>query len=163
MRPVYEQLTLNTDLLPNCIADLSEEDWARRPTDSTNSIAFLAAHLADARYFLAGLIGAPKDNPLTAFENVNSIDKIEGPLPSIEELLGIWKEISTHLAGSLEKMKGDELGPESEIPFPINDRTVRGCVTFLLHHDTYHIGQIAILRKQFGYPAMKYDRPGSDS
>ena len=109
IRPLHEQLTLNTDLLLNCIADLSEDDWVRRPTDHTNSIAFLAAHLA----------------------------------------------------GSLEKVKGENLEAESEVPFPVGDRTVLGNVIFLLHHDTYHIGQIAILRKQFGYPAMKYGRSGS--
>jgi uncharacterized damage-inducible protein DinB len=30
-------------------------------------------------------------------------------------------------------------------------------VTFLVQHESYHLGQIALLRRYAGLPAMKYD------
>jgi uncharacterized damage-inducible protein DinB len=31
-----------------------------------------------------------------------------------------------------------------------------GALTFLVQHDSYHIGQLALLRKHAGLPAMRY-------
>ena len=36
------------------------------------------------------------------------------------------------------------------------DRTRLGALTFLVQHDSYHIGQLALLRKPAGLPAMSY-------
>jgi uncharacterized damage-inducible protein DinB len=33
-----------------------------------------------------------------------------------------------------------------------------GLIAFLVQHDSYHLGQIAFLRKQLGKPAMSYAR-----
>ena len=46
--------------------------------------------------------------------------------------------------------------------FPIADPTLRGALDFLLHHEAYHIGQMAFLRRCFGLPAMSYP-PRADS
>ena len=156
--PLHEQLTLNTDLLRNCLAGLSEEDATRRPTNDTNNIAFLATHLADARYFLSGYVGCPAENPLSMFEGVNSIDELKGPLPPLSEIERIWGEVSAHLAAALEGLDAARIAEPSEIPFPVRDGSVLGGIAFLIHHDTYHVGQIALIRRQLGYPAMTYDR-----
>jgi uncharacterized damage-inducible protein DinB len=29
-------------------------------------------------------------------------------------------------------------------------------VAFLIQHESYHVGQMALIRKHYGYPAMKY-------
>jgi uncharacterized damage-inducible protein DinB len=36
-----------------------------------------------------------------------------------------------------------------------------GLVAFLVQHDSYHLGQVAFLRRQLGHPAMSYAVPGS--
>ncbi|HEX9723580.1 MAG TPA: hypothetical protein VGC53_04790 [Vicinamibacteria bacterium] len=42
-------------------------------------------------------------------------------------------------------------------PFPIEDgKSLLGCITFLLEHEAFHIGQIALLRRYLGLGAMKY-------
>ena len=99
VRPLHEQLTLNTDLLLNCLDGLSGADAVRRPENDTNSIAFLAAHLADTRHFLAGYLGSPAENPLTMFKDVNSQDELKGDLPPLSEIGSIWRDISAHVAG----------------------------------------------------------------
>jgi uncharacterized damage-inducible protein DinB len=33
---------------------------------------------------------------------------------------------------------------------------VLGVLTFLAQHDSYHVGQLSLLRRQLGLPAMKY-------
>jgi uncharacterized damage-inducible protein DinB len=36
------------------------------------------------------------------------------------------------------------------------DQTVLSALTFLVQHDSYHVGQLALLRKYVGLPAMRY-------
>jgi hypothetical protein len=42
------------------------------------------------------------------------------------------------------------------VRFPIGDATVLGLIAFMVQHDSYHIGQLALLRKHYGLPAMRY-------
>ncbi|MGB7490782.1 MAG: hypothetical protein WBN62_10660 [Thermoanaerobaculia bacterium] len=38
--------------------------------------------------------------------------------------------------------------------FPFEDPSMAGGIGFLLHHEAYHIGQLALLRKFHRLPAM---------
>jgi len=40
--------------------------------------------------------------------------------------------------------------------FPVADPTRLGTLAFLAQHDTYHIGQLALLRRFVGLKAMSY-------
>jgi uncharacterized damage-inducible protein DinB len=42
--------------------------------------------------------------------------------------------------------------------FPVPDPTPLGMLAFLAQHDSYHVGQVAFLRRQLGKPAMSYAR-----
>jgi uncharacterized damage-inducible protein DinB len=39
---------------------------------------------------------------------------------------------------------------------PGADGTVLGALAFLAQHESYHVGQVALLRRQLGLPAMSY-------
>ena len=39
---------------------------------------------------------------------------------------------------------------------PVDDKSNMGLLIFMMQHESYHIGQLAILRKQAGLPAMSY-------
>jgi uncharacterized damage-inducible protein DinB len=41
--------------------------------------------------------------------------------------------------------------------FPMPNATVLGVLTFLVQHESYHIGQLALFRKCAGLPAMSYE------
>jgi uncharacterized damage-inducible protein DinB len=49
-----------------------------------------------------------------------------------------------------------ELDAEAPYQFPISDPSVLGMTAFLVQHESYHIGQMAFLRKQLGLEAMAY-------
>jgi hypothetical protein len=50
----------------------------------------------------------------------------------------------------------DEWDAAVDARFPGVDRTRLGALTFLTQHDSYHIGQLALLRKHAGLAAMSY-------
>jgi uncharacterized damage-inducible protein DinB len=64
--------------------------------------------------------------------------------------------VSTAIDERLEALTAEELAAPSERGFPGVERTRLGVLTFLVQHDAYHIGQLALLRKAAGLPAMSY-------
>jgi uncharacterized damage-inducible protein DinB len=40
----------------------------------------------------------------------------------------------------------------------VSDPSRLGMIAFLTQHDSYHLGQLAFLRRQLGRPAMAYAR-----
>ena len=39
---------------------------------------------------------------------------------------------------------------------PLEDSSVLGLFGFMVQHDSYHLGQLSLLRKYAGLPAMSY-------
>jgi hypothetical protein len=156
LAPLSDLYRLNTRLVLNCLDGLSDVDATRRLTPATNNIAFLAVHLTDVRYFLAKLLGRKLENPLAErFGEVKSIEEVTS-FPSVEELRGLWTGISTQLMECLKKARPEMLKAKAPHRFPVSDSSVLGAVAFLAQRESYHLGQIAFLRKAVGQPAMAY-------
>jgi hypothetical protein len=156
--PVVEIYRLNTDLLMNCLSGVSGADGTRRVLLGTNSMAFLTAHVIDARYFALTLIGCSIPNPLTdVLGSIQSIEEVQ-QMPGLDELRGFWIDVSKHLDGRLETVSAELLQAASPQEFPVSDRSVLGALAFLAQHESYHLGQLAFIRKGLGYPAMAYAR-----
>lgn len=156
--PLHGILELNTDLLLNCLDGLSDEEALRRLPGGGNSIAFLAAHLTDSRHYLAQRLGHPLANPLSRFlAEASSIEDIV-EWPSLEEQREWWLGISRHLGDVLAARTDEDLRRTDVHRFPMSDSTELTLISFLSQHDSYHLGQIAFLRRQLGKPAMAYTR-----
>ena len=151
-------LQLNSDLLLNCLDGLSEETLQKRLNDCGNSIAFLVAHMIDARHFIASMLACAAPNPIgDSLANVKSIDDCSA-LPPLSRLVSEWNFICSHLD---QVFRGDmkvDLGSASPHSFPISDTSILGGIAFLVQHDSFHLGQIAFLRRQCGQEPMLYSK-----
>lgn len=157
VQPFYELLRLNTKLLANCLDGLDDEAARRRIDDRTNNIAFITCHLVDARYYLATYLGVQAVNPLKeVLEGLKSIEDFT-EFPLIREVLAAWEDVSGLLAERLQQLKPADLQAKSSQKFPIDDDTVLGGIAFLIQHDSYHLGQLGLLRKSLGLQAMSYE------
>jgi uncharacterized damage-inducible protein DinB len=154
--PLAEILRLNTKLFRNCLDGLSEEQANLRPSGSTNSAAFVAAHLADARFYLLRILGAEQPNPLAPYlKDARSLDDL-ARCPSLAETQSAWTTAAHALRDRLEAMTAAEVDAPLKTQFPVPGQTVLAVLTFLVQHDSYHIGQLSLLRKYAGLPAMQY-------
>ena len=146
----------NTRLLLNCLDGVSREHALERPNERTNSLLFIACHLVDARHFLAGYLGLSVPNPLdSTLGEVSSIEEVR-ELPDLDEVRRCWKSIGQVLDECFATLGEDDLNAPSPQHFPVDQPTVFAGIGFLLEHESYHIGQLALIRKFLGYPAMRY-------
>jgi uncharacterized damage-inducible protein DinB len=150
-----EVLRLNTKLFRNCLDGLTDEQAAVRPSPGTNSAAFIAAHLADSRYMILKVIGDARPSPLGSYlKGAKGIDDVK-QCPPLAETLAAWTAASHAIRDRLAALTADELDASLTTRLPAV-QTVLGVLAFLVQHDSYHIGQLSLLRKYVGLPAMAY-------
>ena len=150
--------SLNADLLLNTLEGVGAEQASTSLVAGGNTIAFLVAHLVDSRHFLAGLLGSPIPNPIAqSLSGARSLAEVRG-LPELPALRAAWVSVSRHLEQTLERCERVQLDAACTARFPGGDGTLDGAIGFLLQHDSYHLGQIALLRRQLGLAGMSYDR-----
>lgn len=154
--PLAGILRLNNRLFGNCLVGLTDGQCHERPSDSTNSAAFVAAHLAEARFWGLKILGAERANPLEKkLGQWKGIDEIT-EWPTLDEIKAAWAEASAALDQRMAAIAPAELDKASGSQMPLEDSSVLGLFAFMVQHDSYHLGQLSLLRKHAGMPAMSY-------
>lgn len=152
---------LNRRLFLSCLDGLTDAQLSARLSESTSSVLFLASHLLDARAYLVTLAGGTLSHPLV--EQLRSVTTIEElpTVPSLGHLRSGWETVSVALLNRLPALRAEELARASADRMPVLDQTVLGAITFLLQHESYHLGQLAMLKKHLTGKAMKYTSKGA--
>jgi len=153
--PLYEMLKIDTRLFENSLDGVDDQRAQIQPSDGANNMVFIALHLLDARAYLARYIGIEYQHPFTDLEAVRSIDEMPS-FPPVTPVRAAWRQVSDLLLERFPMLSADELSQESAQEFPVEDRTVSGGIAFLLLHESFHIGQIAYLRRCVGLAPMSY-------
>ncbi|MGH7670767.1 MAG: DinB family protein [Gemmatimonadaceae bacterium] len=154
-----EILRVNTKLFRNCLHGISQQQAEARPTGQTNSALWVAAHMVKARYGLLKWLGAEIPNPLPgALLAAKSIDEVR-EWPSVDDVRSAWSGASHALRDRLAAMSAVQLSTAVDVRFPVFEQTVFALLTFMVQHDSYHLGQLSLLRKLAGLPGMSYTDP----
>lgn len=150
------QVALHTHLFRRCLEEMTDAQAATRIEGRTNSAAFVAAHLVDSRTWTCRMLGLDLPAPFGgAIAYGTSIEDLE-ELPSVEAIREEWNAVSTVLEARMAALTEGELAAPAAQRFPVRDPSLAGALAFLLHHEAYHIGQLALLRRAVGLPAMVY-------
>lgn len=149
-------LALNTRLFVNCLDGVTDDQLRVQPAPEVNNIGLLACHLVDARCYLMKLVDVDVADPFGG--RLDSVQKVTDMTwyPSVDELTAWWRGLAPKLDACLETLSAVDLAKPVDIPFPTDDRSVRGAIAFLAQHESYHVGQIAFIRRCLGLEAMKY-------
>ena len=145
----------NKALFFKSLEGVSTEHLRQRPNDKSNPMIWIAGHLVFSRSGLVRIVGGKVDEKpwIALFRRGASIDDMV-TYPESEEIAGQWKIVSDVLMDRLNELTEGELDQPSSFNVPSGEQTVRGAVAFLHFHETYHIGQLAYLRKHFGYSQL---------
>ena len=153
LKGIAGQYGVNTGLVVKAFADIKDEDIFRRP-DGANSLHWIAGHITDSRMYIGGLAGlGTKSLWGKLFDGGCEIKEPEA-YPPIGEILSAFKDIGAKLVTRFDELSDDELAASVEPDFPGQEKTVFGAIAFLSLHESYHVGQLAYIRRLFGYERL---------
>lgn len=156
LQPLIEAFKLQTRLFKNVTKDISDEHAQGNFGGSPNNIAWITGHLFSTRHMLATVLGITDREPFPElFERGKGIQE-NIQYPSMEELTAGWDEFGIKIITRLENISEEDLQAEAPVQTPISENTLRGFITFICHHEAYHIGQLSLARRHFGYESMSY-------
>lgn len=156
LAPLADLFRLNTTLFRNTLASLDEVDATARPNEHTNSAAFIGGHLVETRAWMGRYLGLDTKAPFGGvLEHATSLDQIKA-LPKLAAIRPEWEVLSEVVSARLDQLTDEELAAPGSQKFPGVAPTVLGGISFLVQHESYHIGQLAYLRKYLGLPPMSY-------
>jgi hypothetical protein len=148
--------SLNERLFNNCLAGVTDAMAAERISDHNNPLVWLAVHTTWARYNIASLLGQPTKNPYNGlFENSKPFDS-SMVFDSIEKVKAEWVLASALLKEGLATVTAEHLTTPAPFKNPKGDNTMLGAIIFLAQHESYDIGQMALLKKYLTKEAMSY-------
>ena len=151
-----ETCRLNHRLLLACLDGMDDTAAQKVLAPDTNHAAFLVLHLIDARCFLLKMLGEEVEHPFgDTYDNAKGIGDIER-FPTVGELRAAWKQTGTWMKKAFENVTEEQLAAKPPLKMPVADETCAGAVTFLAQHESYHVGQLALLRKGLGLGPMSY-------
>jgi len=148
--PSAQLLHISDQLFHKGLTDLDRESLLKRCGSESNPIIWIAGHLTLSRCGLARLIGLEVDHPWADLFARSAKVTDDLAYPEIGEIISVWDDVSPQLISRLENMTGEQLSSRAGRDFPIADKSLRGAIAFMAWHESYHLGQIAFIRKWLG-------------
>jgi DinB superfamily len=141
-------------LYDKALDGLDQNALFARPAEVSNPIVWIAGHLAYSRTGVARALGAHLDPPWPDIFAKGVKDAAPEAYPDIADIRSAWTLASTALMKHLDELEEAVLAAPSPSRLPIPDRTVRGAINFAAFHESYHVGQMAYVRKWLGFPGL---------
>lgn len=160
---IVKQFRLVNHWYMAALENIKDEDGNKIIPGNTNSLEWLAGHLITGRYrnlvrldvqlepyrhldkFINQSI--PPPNAIAFDGNIN--------YPRLSESREQWNNYSEMLLARLNNVDEKKLKSEISFTVPIGGNTIEDSELFAIQHETYHIGQMSIIRKALGYGAMQ--------
>jgi hypothetical protein len=151
LAPIALQLKLNGGLIKTAMDGLSRDELWHRPTDRSNPIFWIFGHIVATRASLAGMIGEPI---ATGWEKTfaRGADLLPADqYPKIQEIERVNRDAVERLKKRFATLTDAELaGPPTLTVLP-GVKTLADQIAFVAFHESYHVGQMAYVRKALGH------------
>ena len=151
--PIAESLKLTDFIMQLVTKDLTDEVARRQARgDEGASIAWVIGHLLHYRHEFMKILGSPEDDPFKEKFSRSATDGSD--YPTIKELTKSWAEVSQRTLAVVNTATDEQI--EASLPAdggPHAERRVLDTLIFFTWHESYHMGQLGTLRKQFGLTA----------
>ncbi|HJO26372.1 MAG TPA: DinB family protein [Planctomycetota bacterium] len=145
----------NNQLLATVSDGFEETDWLHTAGAGGNTAHWILGHLAAARRYLARRLGLLETaEPWEDAFDIGVTPADPKTYPSIEDLTVKFNEAGEILAASLATVSSTTLAKKLDEPLPDGSTDLAGMARFFYMHDTYHLGQIGLLRRQRGHAAF---------
>jgi uncharacterized protein YndB with AHSA1/START domain len=154
VRPIAFIFASNAGLAARSFIGVAEGDLWKRPTPDTNSMLWIFAHMAAVRARLLNLLGDDYNPGWGDVFGRGAQVQEASTYPGRERINEVSREVNARLFAKFATLTDAELSQEATGPVPASVRTVADRLAFLAMHDSYHVGQLAYVRKVLGLPGV---------
>lgn len=156
---ITAQFDLQTSWMLNALETISDEESNRLLQENLNSIKWITGHVTDTRFTLVSILsGSPVNADYKKLFGKGTTSVSEQPFPELQHILNDWKTVSEELVATLNHLSEEKLLEKPPFQTSIPDETLLGLIAYFAIHESFHIGQLSILRKLLGKPAMEMRR-----
>jgi uncharacterized damage-inducible protein DinB len=154
--PIATIFAINDDFVLQALDGLTQEELWKAPTNQNNAMLWIAGHVVQTRAMVLQMLGEPVETgwgkvfdrgaPAATVDQANRY-------PSRSEIERVMREITPRLHAKLASLDDTYLAGPAQMQVP-GTKTVADELAFFALHDSYHIGQLAYVRKGLGYPGL---------
>jgi uncharacterized protein YndB with AHSA1/START domain len=154
LAPLALQLKYNTGLIKSVLADLTPAELWHRPGDRNNPILWLFGHIVATRAELAGVLGARLDTGWGEKFARGAKLADQTAYPPIQEIERVNRDVVEQLKAKFAVLTDAQLsGPPTDAHMP-GVKTLADQIAGYTFHESYHVGQMAYVRKALGKPGV---------
>ena len=152
VRPIIALHGVSNSILTTGIGDLTDQDARARSRGGAGpSIAWTIGHLCHYKIKVLELLGQPRENAFTQFEQTPASDGSD--YPTLADLAASFSDLNrdlcTALASSVDRLEAPMPGAGLH-----DEKRILDTVLFLTWHEAYHIGAIGAIRREQGRKAI---------
>jgi len=154
LQPTAKALATSEQFLKRLVGDFTEADWRVRDAQGHDA-RWIVGHIAALRLRMLVLLGLPAAAPAWAvhFGRGTRPDQVPQDL-DLAAVLASFHATQDQLASHWEAVTAADLDRPAGRTFPDGSDTAGGGLGFLVWHETYHLGQLGLLRRQAGKPGV---------
>ena len=153
--PLMLIFDMNTALLTKAFDGVGDDHLWHRTSRDNNPMLWIAGHMVGTRALMLQLLGNPIDTgwgPL--FARGVSVGE-EEKYPTKAAVMAMHAEVAGRVQATLAGLPATLLAREATAgPKPGSVRTVGDQLGFFALHDSYHLGQLAYIRKALGLSSL---------
>ena len=148
--PVAFILAGNDSLADRTFAGVAADDLWKRPTPHNNGMLWIFGHMAVVRARILAALGEEYDPGLGDLFGRGATLQDASAYPSREKISEASREVNRRLFAKLATLTEADLSKPAQGPKPNFVQTVGEQIAFFALHDSYHVGQLAYVRKALG-------------
>src|SRR5215469_7396107 len=151
--PIAMIFAFSDSFVLQALDGLTHEELWRRLSPSNNPLLWVAGHIVQTRAVVLQILGERAETGWRSLFDRGA--KIGDPkeYPSGPEVARVMGEISPRLHSVLASQQDEQLARPASLQIP-GLKTLTDELAFFALHDSYHIGQLAYIRKGLGYPGL---------
>ncbi|HVH89384.1 MAG TPA: DinB family protein [Terriglobales bacterium] len=145
--------SFNDGFVIQALDGLSHEELWRAPTDRNNSTLWVGGHVAQTRASVLQMLGKSVETGWGDLFNRGAAVGESSRYPSGADVERVMREVSPRLRTAISALSEEQLAKAASLPIP-GIKTLADELAFFALHDSYHVGQMAYIRKGLGYPRI---------
>jgi uncharacterized protein YndB with AHSA1/START domain len=154
LAPVALIFKLNSGLIRSSLEGLTAAELWQRPTPHNNPLLWVVGHIVATRAALLGRLGEPIDTGWGDLFARGAVLHEPSRYPSRDEIERVHRTVADRLKARFASLtEADLVAPANGKPLP-GVTTVAEQLAFLAFHESYHVGQLAYIRKSLGHSAL---------